>query len=100
MSTLSFLYFNKTNIMNRVERWYKRNTLEALYRKMQEWNTQSVEDFFIHIFHDQLNEEEKKWARHLQLEFDYQEWYWNFFLIQHIYWRGGKVFSYSVFAPV
>jgi hypothetical protein len=75
MSTFNFLYFTKTDMENRIERWYKRNTLESLFRKMQEWNTESVEDFFIHIFHDQLNEEEKKWATHLQLEFDYQLWY-------------------------
>lgn len=60
---------------NRIERWLDRHTFKSLERKMHEWNTESVSDFFILQFHDELNQYEKIWARELQKEFMFQEWY-------------------------
>lgn len=60
---------------NRIERWLQRNNLNALYRKMQEWNTQSVNEFFKEQFEDKLTKMEKIWAEYLQSEYDQKNWY-------------------------
>jgi hypothetical protein len=60
---------------NRIERWLKRNNLNALYRKMQEWNTQSVNEFFKKQFDGRLSKLEKIWVEYLQSEYDHRNWY-------------------------
>jgi hypothetical protein len=73
-----FLYYilKKTKVMdNRIERWMKRNNLQALYRKMLEWNTQSVNEFFKAQFESNLTKKEKSWVEYLQSEYDERNWY-------------------------
>jgi hypothetical protein len=60
---------------NRIERWMKRNNLQALYRKMLEWNTQSVNEFFKAQFESNLSKKEKSWVEYLQSEYDERNWY-------------------------
>jgi hypothetical protein len=60
---------------NRIERWLNRNNLQALYRKMQEWNTESVNEFFKAQFESRLTKIEKRWVEYLQSEYDHKNWY-------------------------
>ena len=62
-------------MVNRVNRWMKRNPTESLERKMNEWRTESVQEYFEKIFQDTLNDEEIKLVKYLQLEFDYRFFY-------------------------
>jgi len=60
---------------NRIERWLNRNNLQGLYRKMQEWNTESVNEFFKAQFESRLTKIEKTWVEYLQSEYDHKNWY-------------------------
>ena len=60
---------------NRVERWMLGNSIEALERKMEEWSTESVQEYFLKIFDGQLSQDEIAWAKYLQTEFDYRFFY-------------------------
>jgi hypothetical protein len=75
MANFYYLSLSKKKVENRIERWLDRHTFKSLKRKMHEWNTESVSDFFILQFHDELNQYEKIWATELQKEFMFEEWY-------------------------
>ena len=60
---------------NRVGRWMSRNPTSSLERKMLEFRTESVREYFEIIFEGTLTEDELKLARHLQLEYDFRFFY-------------------------
>ena len=57
--------------MNKIDRWFNRNDLNATHRKMKEWNIQlpEYETFFKKMFHGELTTEEQvSLTRRLKLE--------------------------------